>query len=109
MDGVGVRLTRGTDVLGRVEIGRNLDERVGGLGMERTEVVRRCHGDRLDPLGTAGAEDAQRDLPTVRDEQPAHPRESRLPLAERLVRLGAVGSSLASSFEVNRRWYCGCA
>ena len=39
MDGVGAGLARGAHVLGRVEIGGDLDERVRRLGMERAEVV----------------------------------------------------------------------
>src|SRR6476661_493151 len=72
MDGVGAGLPRGTDVFGRVEVGGDLDERVRGLRVERAAVVRSGHGDGLDALDAAGAEDAERDLPTVGDEQPAH-------------------------------------
>ena len=72
MDGVGAGLSRGAHVLGRVEIRGDLDERVGGGGMQRAAVVGRGDGDRLDALGAAGTEDAQRDLSPVGDEQPAH-------------------------------------
>ena len=66
----------------------------GATGFIGTAVVRRCYGDRLDAFGPAGPEDAQRDLTSVRDEQPAHGGESRVRLAERLVRVGEVGSTL---------------
>ena len=39
MDGVGARLARGAHVLGRVEIGGDLDDRVRRLRMERAVVV----------------------------------------------------------------------
>jgi len=72
MDGVGAGFPRRADVLGRVEVRRDLDERVGGLGVERAAVVGRGDGDRLDALRTAGTEDSQRDLTPVCDEQPPH-------------------------------------
>ena len=68
MHGVGAGLASGAHVLGGIEVGGDLDERVRGLGVERAAVVGRRHGDRLDTLGAAGAEDAQRDLPAIRDE-----------------------------------------
>ena len=70
MDGVGARLLRGAHVLGRVEVRGDLDDRVGGAGVERAAVVRRDDGGCLDPQPAAGAEDAQRDLATVRHEHP---------------------------------------
>jgi len=94
VDRVRAGLSRGAHVLRRVEVRCDLDERVGGLGVERTAVVGRGDGDRLDAFGAAGAEDAQRDLPPVRDEQAAHPSESRLRLDRGLVRFSAVGSTL---------------
>ena len=72
MDGVGSGLACGAHVLGGVEVGRDLDARVCGLGVKRTAVVGRGDRDRLDALAAAGAEDAQRDLSPVRNEQPAH-------------------------------------
>ena len=72
MDGVGSGFTSGTYMFGGIEVGGDLDERVRRGGMERAAIVGRRDGDRLDALGAAGTEDAQRDLPTVRDEQPAH-------------------------------------
>ena len=72
MHGVGARLARGTHVLGRVEIRRDLDDRVRRLRVERAAVVGRRDGDRLEPLRAAGAEDAQRDLPAVGYEHSAH-------------------------------------
>ncbi len=48
MDGVGAGLPRGAHVLGRVEVGRDLDERVRRLGVERTAVVGSRDRDRLD-------------------------------------------------------------
>ena len=72
VDSVSFRLPCGADVLGRVKVGGDLDDRVGGLGMERSAVVGREDRNRLDALGPAGTEDAPRDLPPVRDEQPAH-------------------------------------
>src|SRR5439155_1976638 len=109
MDGIGAGLARGAHLLGRVEIGRDLDERVRGLGVERAAVVGSRDRDRLDALGAAGAEDAKRDLPTVGNEQAAHPAESRLRLAERTGRLGAFGSTLLVSptLEVEGASPCG--
>ena len=71
VDGVGARLLRGAHVLGRVEVRGDLDDRVGGAGVERAAIVRCDDGGRLDPEPAAGAEDAQRDLATVRNEHPA--------------------------------------
>ena len=72
MHGVGARLARGANVLGRIEVRRDLDERVRGLGMEPTEVVGRRDGDRFQSFGTARAEDAQGDLAAVGYEHSAH-------------------------------------
>ncbi len=92
MDGIGAGLARGAHLLGRVEIGRDLDERVRRLRVERTAVVGSSDGDRLDALGDAGAEDAKRDLPTI-----GNGAESRLRLAERTGRRGGFGSTLLVS------------
>jgi hypothetical protein len=40
--------------------------------MQRAAIVGRSDRNRLDALGTAGTEDAECDLPSVRNEQPAH-------------------------------------
>ncbi len=72
MHRVGAGLARGADVLGRIEIRRDLDERVRRLGVERAAVVGRRDGDRLEPFGTARAEDAQGDLAAVGYEHSAH-------------------------------------
>src|SRR5262249_5077516 len=94
MDGVGTGLPRSAHMLGRVQVGRDLDESGGTLRGERTEVGRSSHTNCLDSRGTTGAKDAERDLPTVGDEQAAHGAESRLRLAERTGRAGAFGSTL---------------
>ena len=72
MNGLRTGLARRAHVLGSVEVGGDLDERVGGLGVECREIVGRRYRDRLDTVRAAGPEDAQRDLSSVRDEQPAH-------------------------------------
>jgi hypothetical protein len=40
--------------------------------MKRAAIVGRRYGDRLQPLGTAGTEDPQRDLPPVGSEYAVH-------------------------------------
>src|SRR5262249_5590193 len=47
MDGVGAGLARRPHMLGRVEVGRDLDERVRRLRMERAEIVGSRDRDRL--------------------------------------------------------------
>ena len=69
MDRVRARLLRCPDVLLGVEVARDLDRLVGGAAVERARVVGRDHGHGCDPALTAGAEDAQRDLAAVRNEQ----------------------------------------
>ena len=71
MDGVGVGLACRADVFRGVEVARDHGREVGRPGVERAEIVRRHDRHRLDVAGTAGAEDAKRDLAPVRDEQPA--------------------------------------
>src|SRR5205085_4158701 len=68
VDRVRLRLAGRPQVLRGLEVARDLDGLVGRSGVQRTEVVRRDDGDGRDPELPAGAEDAQRDLATVRDE-----------------------------------------
>ena len=70
MDRVGAGLARGTDVLLGAEVARDLDGRIRRASVQRGGVVRRGDRDRLDPERAARAEHAQRDLSSVRDEQP---------------------------------------
>ena len=103
VDGVGAGLPRGAHVLGRVEVGRDLDERVRRLGVERAAVVGSRDRDRLEPLGTAGAEDAERDLPRLATSRRRMRAESRLRLAERSGRVGGF-ALYSSSFDRPWRW-----
>ena len=64
-------LARGPEVLGRVEIAGDHRRRIRRPRVERAEVVRRDDRDRLDTARPARAEDAERDLAPVGDEQPA--------------------------------------
>ena len=70
MDRVRVRLARGTDVLLGVEVARDLHGRIRRASVQRGGVVRRGDRDRFDPERATRAEDTQRDLPSVCDEQP---------------------------------------
>ena len=72
MDGVGARLARGPDVLGSVEVRRDLDRLVGRPRVQGAAVVGRGHGDGGDPELAAGAEHPERDLAPVGDEQLLH-------------------------------------
>jgi hypothetical protein len=56
-------------VLLRVEVSRDLDRLVGRARVQRAAVVGRDDGDGADPELAAGAEDAQRDLAAIRDEE----------------------------------------
>ena len=69
MDRVGAACLRRADVLLRVEVARDLDELVGRARVQRAAIVGRHDGDRLDAELAARAEDADRDLSPVRDEQ----------------------------------------
>src|SRR5579862_106424 len=80
MHRVRIRLPRRAHVLGGFEIGRDLDEDARRLGMKRSAVVGCGDRDRLDPLLAARAEDAQRDLPSVGDQQTPHGDESTFAL-----------------------------
>ena len=71
MHAVRARLPGGADDLVGVEIGRDRDRAVGGPCVERPFLVWRgdCHRLHAEPL--ARAEDAGRDLATVRYEEPS--------------------------------------
>ena len=69
MHSVGARRERGANVLLRVQIAGDLDQLVSRARMQRIAIVRRCHGDRLDPERTTRAEDPHGDLSPVCDEQ----------------------------------------
>ena len=69
MDCVGARLAGGPDVLLRVQVARDLHRLVGRARVQRAYVVGRGDRDGGDPELAARAEDAQRDLAPVRDEQ----------------------------------------
>ena len=66
MNRVCLALARRPHVLGRVEVRRDLDRLIGGARMQRSRVVGCGNRHRRDSLVPAGAEDPQRDLPTVR-------------------------------------------
>jgi hypothetical protein len=67
--GVRAGFLGGPDVLGRIEVGRDVGRLVRRAEVERAAVVRRRDGDRRDPQLAARAEDAECDLPAVRYEQ----------------------------------------
>ena len=69
MDRIGTRLLGGADVLFREEVAADLHRLVRGACMERAPVVRGDDGNGLDPELARRAEDTQRDLAPVRDEQ----------------------------------------
>ena len=72
VDRVGAGLERGAHVLRPGRDTSAISTRpVGRPGVERAAVVRRDDRDRLDPEPRAGAEDAERDLSAVRDEERA--------------------------------------
>ena len=58
MDGVGSRLARGAQVLGRIEVGRDLDSGVRGARVQRTAVVCGRDRDRSDAERPARAKHA---------------------------------------------------
>src|SRR5262245_60176699 len=68
MDRVRAGARSRADVLLRQEVARDLDDLVRTACVQRTAVVRRDDGNRLDAEGAAGAEDPQRDLAAVRYE-----------------------------------------
>ena len=70
VDRVGAGLERRPARARRVEVGRDLDASVGRPRVQRAEVVGRDDGDGLDPEPRAGAEDAERDLSAICDEEP---------------------------------------
>jgi hypothetical protein len=69
MDRLGAGLAGSPDVLLGVEVARDLDRLVGRARVQRAAVVGRDDGDGRDPELATGAEDAQRDLAAVRDEE----------------------------------------
>ena len=69
MDSVGAGLVGGADVLFREEVAADLHRLVRRTCMERALVVWSDDGNGLDPELARRAEDAQRDLAAVRDEQ----------------------------------------
>src|SRR5439155_7409173 len=69
MDRVRACLLRSSDVLLREEVARDLDRLVRRARVQRALVVGRDDGDGRDSELTARAEDAQRDLAAVGDEQ----------------------------------------
>jgi hypothetical protein len=76
VDRVGAGLARRAHVLGGVEVRGDLNCLLGAAGVQRAPVVGRGDGDGRDPELAAFAEDAQRDLATVGDEQLLHGRGS---------------------------------
>ena len=68
MDRIGTCLDGGPDVLGRVEIRRDLDRPVRPSCVKRAAVVRCDDGDCLDAEARARAEHANGDLAAVRNE-----------------------------------------
>ena len=72
VDRFGARLARGPDVLGDVEVRADLDGLVGRARVQRAAIVGRDDGDGGDPELAAGAEDPERDLAPVGDEQLLH-------------------------------------
>ena len=68
MDSVRSGLAGGSNMLGRVEVGRDRDRLAGDAAVERSRIVRSGDGDGLDPELAAGAEDAHCDLASIRDE-----------------------------------------
>ncbi len=75
MDRVSARLAGRADVLGRLEVGGDLDGLVRRARVQRPGVVGRDHGDRAEAELPRGAEDAQGDLPAVCDEHLLHGAE----------------------------------
>src|SRR5439155_16614848 len=69
MTRVGARLFRGAIVLLGEEIARDLDGLLGGARVQRASVVGSDDRDGGDPELATRAEDAQRNLAAVRDEQ----------------------------------------
>ena len=76
MHRVRAALARGAHVLGRIEIRRDLDRLVGRTRVQRAAIVRSDDRDGRDALVAARAEDPQRDLASVRNEQPSHRAEA---------------------------------
>ena len=74
VDRVRARLLRGADLLLREEVAEHLDRLVRRACVQRAGVVRRDDGDGGDPQLPAGAEDTERDLAAVCDEQLADQR-----------------------------------
>ncbi len=68
MDRVGPCLEGCPDMLGGVEVGRDLDRTIRSPRVERTPIVRSDNGYRLDAEPSAGPEHTNGDLPAVRDE-----------------------------------------
>ncbi len=78
MDRVRSGRLRGTDVLLRIEIAGDLDDLVCRASMQRAGVVGGSDGHRGDAQLVAGAEDANRDLAPVCDEQLLDRHEAEL-------------------------------
>ncbi len=78
VNGVGSGLERCADVLGGVEVRRDLDVLIGAPCVQGAAIVGRDHRDRFDPEPGAGAEDANRDLAAVRDHESADGHERTL-------------------------------
>ena len=69
MDRVGAALGGGAQVLGGVEVRRDLDRLVGGARVQRAAVVGCDDRDRREAERARGAKDAKRDLAAVGDEE----------------------------------------
>jgi hypothetical protein len=84
---VGVALACGPYVLACVEIRADLHGSIRRAGVQRAAIVGRDDGDRGNPLGAAGAKNAQRNLTAVRYEQALHRGDSNP-----AVRIGSLAS-----------------
>ena len=100
MHRVRAALARRTHDLRRVEVRRDRDDRVRRPRMQRSGVVRRDDGDGLDPERAARAEDPERDLTAVGDQQAAHaPMTLRTPTYDR--RMEPVRWGILSTASIN--------
>jgi hypothetical protein len=78
VDRVRAGLRRSPEVLLRVQVAPDLHDLVGAARMQRSPIVGRDDGDGRDTELPAGSEDADCDLPSVRDEQLADLHRSEL-------------------------------
>src|SRR5581483_5039362 len=72
MHRVRTRLPRGAHVLAQIEIRGDLDHRIRRARVQRAEVVGGDDGGGRETLLAAGAEDAERNLASVRHQHPLH-------------------------------------